>query len=103
MDVAIIHKIRVNDTDAHPFLLPELAWIAVALERQLPTLGVCLGAQLLAEWFRRPDLNLQIGDQADPQAIRAAAPQQFPMMNALSGRLLSRFALLCGGRIAPES
>jgi GMP synthase-like glutamine amidotransferase len=178
----------VNDTDQYPFLLPELVWIKEAVDQQVPTLGVCLGAQLLAkslgervypnhrkeigwfdiellpsaaddallggcravetvfqwhgdtfdlpsgavhlamspacpnqafrcgpcaygvqfhvemtpelmaEWFDEPDLHSQIGNHADPQAIRADAPKKFPAMNALSGRLLSRFAMLCRSR-----
>ena len=38
-----------NDTDEYPFLLPELDWIREAVDKQVPTLGVCLGAQLLAK------------------------------------------------------
>jgi GMP synthase-like glutamine amidotransferase len=180
----------VNDTDKHPFLLRELDWLREAVEREVPTLGVCLGAQLLAkalgqrvyanrrkeigwfeiellpdaaddrlfagrgpvetvfhwhgdtfdlpagavhlargnlcpnqafrvgrsayglqfhvemtpelmaEWFAEPDLHSQIGDQADPQAIRAEAPRRFPAMSAWSGCLLSRFAALCCERAA---
>jgi GMP synthase (glutamine-hydrolysing) len=39
----------VNETDAYPFLRPEPDWIREAVERQVPTLGICLGAQLLAK------------------------------------------------------
>ncbi|HEX4030228.1 MAG TPA: glutamine amidotransferase [Terracidiphilus sp.] len=40
--------IGVYETDAYPFLTPEIAWIRQRLEAGLPTLGVCLGAQLMA-------------------------------------------------------
>jgi GMP synthase-like glutamine amidotransferase len=40
---------NVDEADAHPFLLPELDWIREAVDRELPTLGICLGAQLLAK------------------------------------------------------
>jgi GMP synthase (glutamine-hydrolysing) len=40
---------QVDEEDEHPWLVPENAFLAEALERGLPTLGVCLGAQLLAK------------------------------------------------------
>ncbi|MFT4122220.1 MAG: gamma-glutamyl-gamma-aminobutyrate hydrolase family protein [Microbacteriaceae bacterium] len=39
----------VYDTQEHPFLLDELDWLAERLAAGSPTLGVCLGAQLIAE------------------------------------------------------
>ncbi|MBC7723814.1 MAG: glutamine amidotransferase [Burkholderiaceae bacterium] len=39
----------VHETEAHPFILAELAWLAARLEAERPTLGVCLGAQMVAE------------------------------------------------------
>jgi len=38
----------VNDTDRHPQLAAEVAWIEQAIDRHVPVLGVCLGAQLIA-------------------------------------------------------
>jgi GMP synthase (glutamine-hydrolysing) len=38
----------VHDTDAFPWLEAERRWIADAVRSDLPVLGVCLGAQLLA-------------------------------------------------------
>ena len=48
-----------NDVDKFPFLLAELHWLREAVRRNLPTLGICLGAQLLAkalgaEVYRNP-------------------------------------------------
>ena len=40
---------NVDEVEAYPFLLPELDWIREAVDRELPTLGICLGAQLLAK------------------------------------------------------
>jgi GMP synthase (glutamine-hydrolysing) len=38
-----------NDGDRFRFLFAELDWIREAVRRQVPTLGICLGAQLLAK------------------------------------------------------
>jgi len=40
---------NVDDVQKHPFLQSEVRWIQEALEAQLPLLGICLGAQLLAK------------------------------------------------------
>lgn len=39
---------NVDQVEEYPGLLIEREWLAVASEKQLPVLGVCLGAQLLA-------------------------------------------------------
>ena len=38
-----------NDGDKFPFLVAELQWLSEAVPRNVPTLGICLGAQLLAK------------------------------------------------------
>jgi GMP synthase-like glutamine amidotransferase len=38
-----------NDSDQYPFLAVELDWIRQAIDIELPTLGICLGAQLMAK------------------------------------------------------
>jgi GMP synthase (glutamine-hydrolysing) len=40
--------ISVYETDVYPFLTPEILGIRRRLEARLPTLGICLGAQLMA-------------------------------------------------------
>ena len=54
--------------------------------------------EIMAEWFREPELHSTLGKDVDPQAIRAEAPVRFPAIRALSSRLLSRFAGLCRQR-----
>jgi GMP synthase (glutamine-hydrolysing) len=39
---------NVDETDAHPFLAVERELVARAVDRGLPFLGICLGAQMLA-------------------------------------------------------
>jgi len=39
---------HVDRTDAHPHLLTEIAALREAVKRDMPILGICLGAQLLA-------------------------------------------------------
>lgn len=40
---------NADEVKRHPFLLPEVAWIRQAVDAELPVLGICLGAQLLAQ------------------------------------------------------
>ena len=39
---------NVDETDRYAFLARELDWLRAAVATELPTLGVCLGSQLLA-------------------------------------------------------
>jgi GMP synthase (glutamine-hydrolysing) len=39
---------NVDEVDVHPELASEREWLAEAVRRDLPVLGICLGAQLLA-------------------------------------------------------
>lgn len=40
--------IAVYDVEAYPYLRAEIAWLRARLLEDLPTLGICLGAQLMA-------------------------------------------------------
>jgi GMP synthase (glutamine-hydrolysing) len=39
---------NVDETDRYPELAAERQWLAEAVDREMPVLGICLGAQLLA-------------------------------------------------------
>jgi GMP synthase (glutamine-hydrolysing) len=49
--------IGVYETDKYPFLTAEIALLEQRLRRDLPTLGICLGAQLIAQGARRPGIS----------------------------------------------
>jgi GMP synthase (glutamine-hydrolysing) len=38
-----------DQDDLHPWLRDELDWLRASLERQVPTLGICLGSELMAK------------------------------------------------------
>jgi GMP synthase (glutamine-hydrolysing) len=40
---------NVDETERYPFLATELGWLRAAARAELPTLGICLGAQMLAK------------------------------------------------------
>jgi GMP synthase (glutamine-hydrolysing) len=42
-------SMSVHDEQEHPFLREEKHWIRNYVKRQLPVLGICLGAQLIAD------------------------------------------------------
>lgn len=74
----------VNDTHEHPRLADEIAWLAEAIDADLPLLGICLGSQLIAKAAGAsvqpgpaPEIGwspLEILDASDP-LMAALAPQ----------------------------
>jgi GMP synthase (glutamine-hydrolysing) len=82
--VAMGGPMNVDDLDAHPELEAEREWLSGAVDRQIPVLGICLGAQLLARALGaevRPGRRMEIGfasiavsDPNDP-VIGALAPE----------------------------
>lgn len=49
-DVVIVlgGPVGAYDTDQYPYLATEVAWLRARLVEDLPTIGICLGAQLMA-------------------------------------------------------
>jgi GMP synthase-like glutamine amidotransferase len=78
---------HVDQEDQHPWLVPEREWMQSLLDSRVPTLGVCLGAELLAVaagWplMRLPvpeigwhDVELTTAGREDP--LLGAAPPEF--------------------------
>jgi GMP synthase (glutamine-hydrolysing) len=74
---------NADEVDVHPELASEREWLAEALRRNMPLLGICLGAQLLARALgvevragEAPELGyapVEILDQEDP-ILGALAP-----------------------------
>jgi GMP synthase (glutamine-hydrolysing) len=67
---------NVDEVERHPALAAEREWMAAAVERGMPVLGVCLGAQLLARALgaevrpgERPEVGfapVEVADPSDP-------------------------------------
>jgi GMP synthase (glutamine-hydrolysing) len=82
--VAMGGPMNVDDLRRHPELEAEREWLAGAIDRQIPVLGICLGAQLLARALgarvrpgKRPEIgfaSVQVKDRNDP-VIGALAPE----------------------------
>jgi GMP synthase (glutamine-hydrolysing) len=72
----------VGDTRPFPGLLAELRWIEAALGVELPLLGVCLGAQLIAHALGSP-ITRAAGAELGWQPVEVCAPAD-PLLGALA-------------------
>jgi len=82
--VAMGGPMGVDELDRHPALADEREWLAEAVRRRIPVLGICLGAQLLARALGaevRPAKSAEIGfahiDVSEPNdpIVGALAPE----------------------------
>ena len=71
---------NVDETDEHPHLATEVSWLRAAVADDLPILGLCLGAQLLAKSLGaavRPNGVKEIGWYAIETTSAAAGDRLF--------------------------
>jgi len=88
--VAMGGPMGVYETDEHPWIAPELQFIAAAVGAGVPFLGICLGAQLLAaalggEVFRGVDPEVGVGRvdlvaEATGDPVLGGLPPNFPVL-----------------------
>lgn len=69
----------VRDMASWPFLTDEMRWIEAALQRQMPILGLCLGAQLMAN---------VLGEPVGPHPDGAVEYGYYPLMTTDAGEKL---------------
>ncbi len=75
---------NVDEVERHPALAAEREWLAEAVERGMPVLGVCLGAQLLARALGaevRPGRRAEVGFAP----VEVTAPED-PLLGGLAPR-----------------
>jgi len=85
----------VGDEPEHPWLRAEKRFLAQVIERQVPVLGICLGAQLLAEVLGKlTDIfDTPVPDEVLSQlATSAARASNRSPAGAFSGRLARSLA-----------
>jgi GMP synthase (glutamine-hydrolysing) len=83
--------ISVNDEEKYPFLEDEIDMLAMRLRSDLPTLGICLGAQLMAralgaKVYPGPQKEigwkeLQLTDEGQQSALRHLSKEKTPVLH----------------------
>jgi len=63
--------ISAYDVATYPFLTTEIAWLRARLIEDLPTLGICLGAQLIAAALDAPVFNGAAGKEIGWMPLQA--------------------------------
>jgi GMP synthase (glutamine-hydrolysing) len=81
-------SMHLDQEDEHPWLRPEAEWIRSLLADGVPTLGVCLGSEMLAQAVGWPVVRLprseigwhevELAPAAAGDPLFSAAPPRFP-------------------------
>ncbi len=87
--IAMGGPMGVNDEDRYPWLVEEKRCIRAAIERGLPVLGICLGAQLIASAlgarvFRNPEPEIgwfAVEGLGAPSSARFRFPRSLPVFH----------------------
>jgi GMP synthase (glutamine-hydrolysing) len=76
------------EEEAHPWLVPELAYLERVLDEDVPALGICLGAELFTraaggrvERAAEPEIGwfpVELTDAAAADAVFSGLPRRFP-------------------------
>jgi GMP synthase (glutamine-hydrolysing) len=77
----------LREIEQHPYLEVEVSWLADAVERNIPTMGICLGGQLLAQSRGAAVRKLPARVIGWPQVRRTEAGSPDPLFGALPGEL----------------
>lgn len=80
--VAMGGPMGVDETDRHPELEAEREWLAEAMRRGMPALGICLGAQLLARALGA-EVRAGKGPELGYAPVEVLAPDD-PLIGALA-------------------
>lgn len=65
------------DTDTHPFMADEARWVEQCMARDIPVLGICLGAQIIAH---------ALGAYVGPPDVEVHEFGYYPLMTTEAGR-----------------
>lgn len=88
-DAALVFggSMHPDEDDRHAWLREEVDWLRALLERPVPTLGICLGSQLIARatgaWISRLDepeigwYDVGLTEEGTADPVLSALPSQF--------------------------
>jgi GMP synthase (glutamine-hydrolysing) len=108
-DLAVIMggPIGVYDVNDYPFLHSELKWLRERLSADLPTLGICLGAQLIATALDARVFPGRLTELGWGEIWSAEGTQNHPVAELCSGRVLhwhgDTFDLPAGAQLLASS
>jgi len=85
---------NADEVDEHPFLLQDRALTREAVDREVPYLGICLGAQILARALDRPVVKApkrEVGfEPVHPTPAASQMPKVAPNPSSSAARIVSR-------------